>query len=84
MTQLNGINYTEMLLTDEELAVVKAMRNKTDGCLKCEGVSDIDNGNFSMGITDNHLIVYKDHQTITVQITYCPFCGKKLDEKKSN
>lgn len=27
-TQLNGINYTEMLLTDEELAVVKAMRSK--------------------------------------------------------
>lgn len=25
---LNGINYTEMLLTDEELAVVKAMRNE--------------------------------------------------------
>ena len=24
--KLNGINYTEMLLTDEELAVVKAMR----------------------------------------------------------
>lgn len=84
MTQLNGINYTEMLLTDEELAVVGAMRSETSGCLKCEGVSDIDNGNFSMGITDNHLIVYKDYQTITVQISYCPFCGKKLDEKKSN
>lgn len=27
-TQLNGINYTEMLLTDEELAVVKAMRSE--------------------------------------------------------
>lgn len=27
-TQLNGINYTEMLLTDEELAVVKAMREE--------------------------------------------------------
>jgi len=26
-TQLNGINYTEMLLTDEELAVVKSMRD---------------------------------------------------------
>lgn len=26
--KLNGINYTEMLLTDEELAVVKAMRSK--------------------------------------------------------
>lgn len=26
--KLNGINYTEMLLTDEELAVVKAMREK--------------------------------------------------------
>lgn len=25
--KLNGINYTEMLLTDEELAVVKAMRD---------------------------------------------------------
>lgn len=81
---LNGVRWTEMLLTDEELAVVKAMRNKTDGCLKCEGVSDIDNGNFSMGITDNHLIVYRDYQTITVQISYCPFCGSKLDTKKSN
>jgi capsular polysaccharide biosynthesis protein len=26
--KLNGINYTEMLLTDEELAVVKAMREE--------------------------------------------------------
>ena len=58
--------------------------NCTNGCMKCEGIADIDNGNFSMGITDNHLIVYKDHQTITVQITYCPFCGKKIGTKKSN
>lgn len=26
-TQLNGINYSEQLLTDEEVAVIKAVRN---------------------------------------------------------
>lgn len=75
---LNGVRWTEKRLTDEQLLLLEDAEKRNLGCLKCEGISDIDNGNFSMGITDNHLIVYKDYQTITVQITYCPFCGKKL------
>ena len=81
MSTLNGVKYTEKFVTDEELAVVKAMRNKTDGCLKCEGVSDIEHKNgYGFSIRDDVLNVYEDfgYSLFTVQISYCPFCGKKL------
>lgn len=75
---LNGVRWTEKRLTDEQLLLLEDAENRNLGCLKCEGISDIDDGNFSMGITDNHLIVYKKSQAIKVQLSYCPFCGKKL------
>lgn len=90
--KLNGINYTEMLLTDEELAVVKAMRNKTDGCLKCEGGERIKSGNFEVFLEEDAIDVdfnldeqnIRHEEYISIQISYCPFCGSKLDAKKSN
>lgn len=40
--KLNGINYTEMLLTDEELAVVKAMRDGADLDVNFWGIKDME------------------------------------------
>ena len=40
--KLNGINYTEMLLTDEELAVVKAMRDGADLDIKFWGIKNME------------------------------------------
>lgn len=38
---LNGINYTEMLLTDEETAVVKAMRKGADVAVNFHNLNEI-------------------------------------------
>ena len=75
---LNGVRWTEKRLTDEQLLLLEDAENRNLGCLKCEGISDIDDGKFSIGINRDNLMVYKDFKSIRVQITYCPFCGKKL------
>ena len=40
--KLNGINYTEMLLTDEELAVVKAMRDGAEIAVYFQNLQELD------------------------------------------
>ena len=78
MSTLNGVKYTEKFLTNEELRVIEAMRNVNNGCLKCEGVSDIEIEGFLIGVEFDKLLVQKENDHMLVQISYCPFCGKKL------
>lgn len=86
MSTLNGVKYTEKFVTDEELKVIEAMRSGNDGCLECEGEKAISHGDFTLGIEEDDLVVnlriensnFRHEDALTVQITYCPFCGKKL------
>lgn len=78
MSVLNGVKYTEKFLTTDELRVIEAMRNVNNGCLKCEGISDIETEDFLMAVEFDKLLVQKENDHIHIQISYCPFCGKKL------
>lgn len=85
---LNGVRWTEKRLTDEQLSLLEDAENRNLGCLKCEGISNItekDFFHFSMRIEEDKMsVVVDDFETgelgeeMTIQITYCPFCGKKL------
>jgi len=85
MSELNGVKYTrvEMWVTDEELS---SIRSKNEGCLKCEKSEVIQNGNFTLEINEDELSIdfeidkygVRTGGCLEVQISYCPFCGKKL------
>ena len=83
---LNGIRWTEKRLTDEQLLLLEDAEKRSLGCLKCEGINEISNGDFTLGINEDELSIDYEFSgqgvrvgdCIEVQISYCPFCGKKL------
>ena len=83
---LNGVRWTEKRLTDEQLLLLKDAENRNFGCLKCEGMNVISNGDFTLEINEDELSIDYEFSgqgvrvgdCIEVQISYCPFCGKKL------
>lgn len=79
---LNGVRWTEKRLTDEQLLLLANAEKRNLGCLKCERGEAIRVEGSCVGIKDDSLEIentymFEDNIKI-IQISYCPFCGKKL------
>lgn len=83
---LNGVRWTEKRLTDEQLLLLEDAEKRNFGCLKCEGMCAISSSDFTLEINKDELSIDYEFSgqgvrvgdCIEVQISYCPFCGKKL------
>ena len=83
---LNGVRWTEKRLTDEQLLLLEDAEKRNLGCLKCDGINKISNRGFTLEINEDELSIDYEFSgqgvrvgdCIEVQISYCPFCGKKL------
>lgn len=75
---LNGVRWTEKRLTDEQLLLLEDAEKRALGCLKCDGMSIIKEDDLQLKIFNDFLVISSEFDAMNVQITYCPFCGKKL------
>ena len=78
MSTLNGVNYTQKWVTEEELSAIEELHAKNEGCLKCSGCTLIAEKNFSIIVNDDYMRIRFKKEIMKLQISYCPFCGKKL------
>ena len=79
---LNGVKWTEKRLTDEQLLLLEDAEKRNLGCLKCEGLTEIKITGCEISVQFDKLVIentYMFEENIQkIQISYCPFCGKKL------
>lgn len=79
---LNGLRWTEKRLTDEQLLLLEDAEKRNLGCFKCERGETIHVEGSYVSIKDDTLEIENtyifDDNVQYIQITYCPFCGKKL------
>ena len=79
---LNGVRWTEKRLTDEQLLLLANAEKRNLGCLKCERGEAIHVEGSYISIKNDRLEIENtyifDTNVHHIQISYCPFCGKKL------
>lgn len=76
MHTLNGIKYVSRLITlDESERITK---NRDGGCTRCELSLTVGSQDYGVTITDDTMKTVIDGKHLSVQISFCPFCGVAL------
>ena len=84
MSVLNGVKYTHIdkWVTFEEMEELKSIKIGRNGCLKCESKTEVEIEGSELSIKDDNLVIENtymfENNIQNIQISYCPFCGKKL------
>lgn len=73
---LNGIKYVSRLITTEESE--RITRNRDGGCTRCELSHTVGSEHYGMTITGDTFRTTLDDKHLSVQISFCPFCGVAL------
>lgn len=75
---LNGIKYVSRLITQEEDTLIDKLRNDELGCQYCELEKEIQVEDLTFRISDDVIVIRTEFDAANIQISYCPFCPKKL------
>ena len=73
---LNGIKYVSRLITLEESERIN--KNREGGCRRCELSRTVGSENYGIKIAGDVLKTTLDDKRLSVQISFCPFCGVAL------
>lgn len=73
---LNDKQYVSRLITPEESERIN--KNREGGCRRCELSHTVGSENYGMTITGDVLKTTIDDKHLSVQISFCLFCGAAL------